>query len=160
MQNIKNFILESLINENKLESNDYYINDAKPKYKNTKEAIKAFKTKECPLSIYRIVNKITKLIEDNVKLTPEVLKDLHKKYKDKENDRLDAIIFVYNDKGVLMLTHDGFESLFDIENGVEQCNWILKTDGGYHSSGKQYSYKEIFASLNGLTADIYEYNIN
>ena len=158
MQDIKNFILESLINENKLESNDYYINNATPKYKDTKEAIKAFKTERCPISIDIKVNAITKLVEDNIELTPEVLKDLRKKYKETATSENNVIIFVRNNKGVLMLTDDGFESLFDIEHGVDRCDWILKTAGGYHSNGKSYTYKEIFAALNGLIADIYEYD--
>lgn len=158
MQDIKNFILESLINENKLQSNDYYINDATPKYKDTKEAIKAFKTEKCPISINGKVNAITKLVEDNIELTSEVLKDLRKKHKETATGGSNVIIFVRNNKGVLMLTADGFETLFDIKNGVDKCDWILKTDGGYHSSGKSYTYKEIFAALNGLIADIYEYD--
>ena len=158
MQDIKIFILESLINENKLLSNNYYINDATPKYKDIKEVIKAFKTERCPILIDRKINAITKLVEDNIELTHEVLKDLRKKYKETATSENNVIIFVRNNKGVLMLTDDGFESLFDIENGVDKCDWILKTDGGYHSNGKHYSYKEIFAALNGLIADIYEYD--
>ena len=158
MKDIKNFILESLINENKLASNDYYINDATPKYKDTKEAIKAFKTEKCSISINRKINLITKLVEDNIELTPEVLKDLRKKHKETATSESNVIIFVRNNKGVLMLTDDGFESLFDIENGVDRCDCILKTNGGYHSNGKSYSYKEIFTALNGLIADIYEYD--